>query len=59
MEGVIAKAEALTAMIAGEVDLKRIIAGVEALPAADDVSGLAGSLVIRGYDAGTGDTRAA
>jgi len=59
MEGVIAKAEALVAMIAGEVDMKRIVAGAEALPDAPDVSGLAESLVIRGYDAAVGDTRAA
>ncbi len=59
MEGVIAKAEALVAMIAGEVDLKRIVAGVEGLPDAAEVRGLVESLVIHGYDVGTGDTRAA
>jgi 2-methylcitrate dehydratase PrpD len=51
MSGVAEKARALLAMIDPAIDLDRILAGVEALPAAKNIGGFVDILTIPGYPA--------
>lgn len=51
MSGVAEKARALLAMIDPAIDLDRILAGVEALPAAKNIGGFVDMLTIPGYPA--------
>jgi hypothetical protein len=51
MSGVAEKARALLAMVDPAIDLDRIVAGVEALPAMKDAGSFAETLTIKGYPA--------
>lgn len=49
MDGLAEKARALLAMVESGIDVDRLVKSVDGLPAANDISAFAGTLVIKGY----------
>ena len=49
MDGLAEKARALLAMVESEIDVDRLVQGVDALPSAKDIGAFTGTLVIPGY----------